>query len=404
MRLTTRRVGPSLAPEATDGELRRALIALAITEIVSWGVLYYSLPVASASISADTGWSSTTIAAVYSGSILLSAVMGIWVGRLLDRIGPRIVMSSGSVIGAVGLALSSQASHLAVFVISWLVIGVAQSATLYPPAFTAITRWYGVRRNWPLTALTLVAGFASTVFAPLIALLLDHLDWRQTYLVLAAIGLVITLPLHVFGLRAPWPATIRASEVKSEVKAGLRSITHSRRFRALQAATMVAGIGLYSVTLNLIPLLTSRGLSHSLAALTFGLVGAGQVAGRLVFAPLSRLGTPRGRVAAQMILTVIALTLVAAIPGPVGIVIAAAIFIGAVRGTHTLLMPTAVADRWGTENFGALSGLFNAPIAAAIALSPIAGALIADGLGSYTAAAGVFAALAIGSVVLSRRT
>ncbi|PRZ44253.1 sugar phosphate permease [Antricoccus suffuscus] len=393
-----------MARQATDGELRRALVALAVTEIVSWGVLYYSLPVASAAISSDTGWSRTTIAAIYSSSILLSAFMGIWIGRLLDRIGPRIVMSTGSVIGAAGLVLCSQAPHLAVFIVAWLVIGVAQSATLYPPAFTALTRWYGVRRAWPLTILTLVAGFASTVFAPLIALLLDHLDWRQAYLVLAAIGLIITLPLHLVALRAPWPSTPRGATGKTALAVELRAITHTKRFRALQAATMVAGLGLYSVTLNLIPLLTARGFSDSLAALTFGLVGAGQVAGRLVFAPLSGKGTPRARISTQMILTVVALTLVATIPGPVGIVIAAAIFIGAVRGSHTLLMPTSVADRWGTANFGALSGLFNAPIAAAIAISPLAGALLADGLGGYAAAAGVFAVLAVVGVVLSRRT
>lgn len=393
-----------MVSEATDRELGRALVALAVTEIVSWGVLYYSLPVASDAISADTGWSSTTIAAIYSSSILLSAFMGIWIGGLLDRIGPRVVMSTGSLIGAAGLVLCSLAPHIVVFSVAWLVIGIAQSATLYPPAFTAITRWYGVRRAWPLTILTLVAGFASTVFAPLIALLLDHLDWRATYLVLAAIGLVITFPLHLVALRAPWPSTAQRTADKPALAAELRAITHTKRFRALQAATMVAGLGLYSVTLNLIPLLTARGFSHSLAAVTFGLVGAGQVAGRLVFAPLSGKGTPQARTFTQMILTVIALALVAAFPGPTGVVIVAAIFIGAVRGSHTLLMPTSVADRWGTANFGALSGLFNAPIAAVIAVSPLVGALIADGLGGYAAAAGVFALLAVSGVVLSRRT
>lgn len=389
---------------ATDRELRLALVGLSITEIVSWGILYYSLPVATSAISSDTGWSRTTIAGIYSASILLSAIMGIWIGRLLDRVGPRIVMSSGSIVGAAGLVLSSQAPNLGVFIVAWLIIGLAQSATLYPPAFTAVTRWYGPRRAWPLTILTLVAGFASTVFAPLIDALLGHLDWRTTYLVLAAIGLVITLPAHLISLRAPWPSTARTADDKSAVKAEIRAITRSARFRSLQAAAMIAGLGLYSVTLNLIPLLTARGFSHSLAAVTFGLVGAGQVAGRLAFAPLSRLGTPRIRVAVQMIMSVITLTLVAAIPGPVGIVIAAAVFIGAVRGTHTLLLPTAVADRWGTANFGALSGLFNAPIAAAIAVSPLVGALLADGLGGYTAAAWVFAVVAVASVVLCRRT
>ena len=78
------------------------------------------------------------------------------------------------------------------------------AAVLYPPAFAALTRWYGDRRAHALTVLTLVAGLSSTIFAPLTAALLDRLSWRATYVVLAIVLGVVTVPAHGLLLALPW--------------------------------------------------------------------------------------------------------------------------------------------------------------------------------------------------------
>ena len=97
------------------------------------------------------------------------------------------------------------------FYLGWVLTGVAMAGTLYPPAFAALTHWGGDRRVRALTTLTLVGGLASTVFAPLAAGLDDWLGWRSAYLVLLAGLVVITVPLHWWGLNQPWrvghPAT-----------------------------------------------------------------------------------------------------------------------------------------------------------------------------------------------------
>lgn len=72
----------------------------------------------------------------------------------------------------------------------------------YQPAFTVITRWYGSGRVRALTTLTLVAGFASTVYAPLTAAFIGAYGWRTTYLLLAGILVVVTVPLHYFFLNS----------------------------------------------------------------------------------------------------------------------------------------------------------------------------------------------------------
>ena len=183
---------------------RGGLLALCLAELVSWGLLYYSLPVAVTPIAADTGWSQTTTMAALSVGLVISAVAGIRVGRLLDAGGPRTVMTLGAVLGVVALLVVAAAPTLLVFFAGWMLAGLAQAATLYPPAFAVVTRWYGSARVRPLTLLTLVGGLASTVFAPFLALLLGQLGWRATYVVMAGILAVTVVPLHAFFLNRTW--------------------------------------------------------------------------------------------------------------------------------------------------------------------------------------------------------
>ena len=84
----------------------------------------------------------------------------------------------------------------------------------------------------------------------------------------------------------------------------------------------------------------------------------------------------------------------AVLPGPPGLLIAAGVLAGAVRGCHTLLQATIVAERWGMSNLGALQGRFAAPLTAVTALAPVAGPALAALLGSYTAMAYAAAAAA----------
>ena len=86
------------SPEKPHPGSRRILSILCVTEVTSWGILYYAFLVLSPAITADTGWSTTSIVAAFSIGQLVAAVVGIPVGRLLDRYGPRWVMTAGSVV------------------------------------------------------------------------------------------------------------------------------------------------------------------------------------------------------------------------------------------------------------------------------------------------------------------
>ncbi|BBG03416.1 putative transporter, MFS family protein [Pseudonocardia saturnea] len=385
------------------------LLVLCVTEITSWGALYYAFPVLAPSIAADTGWSVPAVTAAFSAGLLVSAAVGIPVGRLLDRHGPRWVMTAGSVVAVPATLLIATAGSYPAFVAAWLLAGVAQAATLYPPAFAALTRWWGADRVRALTGLTLVAGLASTVFAPLAAALLEPFGWRGTYLVLAGILAVVCIPAHLFGLRGPWPDPV-ADPVPHGSTTRLvdddpARILRSRHFVLTTVTVTLGAFTSFAVAVNQVPLLLDRGLSTGLAAWALGLGGIGQLLGRLGYGPLAGHSTVRGRACGIMAALAVTTLLLAALPGPAGALLAAALLAGAARGMFTLLQATALSDRWHPRVYGRLNGIASAPVMVAVAISPWAGAALAGPLGGYPqvfvllgVAALLAAGLALGTV------
>jgi MFS family permease len=384
---------------------RRALAALCVTEVVSWGVLYYAFPVALSELTADTGWSATSATAAFSAGLVVSALAGVPVGRWLDRAGPRPVMTAGSVLAVPAIAAVALAPGYWWFLAAWLVVGVAMAAVFYQAAFAALTQWYGPERVRALTALTLVAGLSSTIFAPLTAVLLGQLSWRATYLVLAGVLAVVTIPLHALALTPPWPNAVARAGTE-RVRLPIGPVVRSPGFLLLAGALTLTAFGLYAASLTLIPLLTGRGVGAPLAATTLGLLGAGQLLGRIGYAPLTARTTPMVRTVGIVAASAAAIALLAVVPGPPAVLVLLAVVAGAVRGAGTLLQATVVADRWGTARYGALSGVFAAPITAAAAVAPWAGTALAEALGSYPVMFAVLAALvavATGAAALSSR-
>ena len=376
--------------------LSRVVAVLCLTEIVSWGVLFYAFPVLASSISTGEGWPMVWLVAAFTVGLVVSGGCGIWVGRRIDLVGPRVVMTAGSVVAVVATLALAAAPSLAWFFAAWVLVGAAMSATLYAPAFAAVTGWSGDdarRRVRSLTAITLVAGLASTVFAPLTALLLADLGWRGTYVALA-VALLATVPLHAWGLRPPWTSTRIDRATTDEGEPALPGDFDGRAFGLLVAALTLAGFAVYAVVINLVPLLTSNGLRTTEAATALGVGGVGQVAGRLLYGPvLNRLG-PTAR-AVSTVGGVVATTGALAVwQSPLVLVLVLSFASGTVRGIFTLIQATAVVDRWGVGDIGHRNGILTGAVTAASAFAPWVGALLAALLGSYDATFALLAGVA----------
>jgi MFS family permease len=389
-----------VAPAPPEPWHGRRLAALSVAQVVSWGVLFYALIVAAPAIAAETGWPLPLITALFSAGLILSALLGVPVGRRLDAHGPRGIMTLGAVLGVAGLVIVALAPDPLVFGIGWLVAGAAQSAVLYQAAFTVIARRHHARRRAAMTVLTLAGGLASTVFAPIVAGLLAVTDWRTTFLLLAAVLAVVTVPLHWFTLEARWPAP--TAPAAGDHHLAVADVLHSRRFWALQLSTLLLVAALYPVTLAVIPLLLEKGATYEFSAWALGLLGAGQVIGRLLYAAIPHRAPPWVPLAATALLGAVMLALLALVPGPAWLLIVVSVAAGAVRGAQTLVQGSAVAERWGVRSYGTINGLFAAPVTIVTALGPALGPAVAAAAGGYGTMALLAAGVAVCAAVVAR--
>jgi MFS family permease len=131
------------------------------------------------------GWSRTATNAALSLGLLISGLAAWPIGIWIDHGHGRKVATWGAVLGTAMLVLWSQAESLVTLFVAWIGLGVAMAATLYDPVFAIVTRRFPDSFRKRITLITLVGGFASTVFIPLTHGLVDALGWRQALLVLA---------------------------------------------------------------------------------------------------------------------------------------------------------------------------------------------------------------------------
>ncbi|MGE5338103.1 MAG: MFS transporter, partial [Gemmatimonadota bacterium] len=172
------------------------MIGLGVTQIVSWGSIYYGFALLLEPLQRDLGASRDAVAGAFSVALLVSGLCAIRIGRTIDRIGGRSVMTFGSLAAALLLALLSRVESLPALYAVWAGLGAVMAATLYEPAFAVIAKTFATGYRRALTVLTLFGGFASTVFWPLTTWLIERYGWRDAMLWLGLINLVVCVPLH----------------------------------------------------------------------------------------------------------------------------------------------------------------------------------------------------------------
>ena len=263
----------------------RTIAALSLSQLVGWGVTFYTVGVFGDRIVTDTGWSRGTVHAGFSLALLVMGFASPAIGRAIDRAGGRNVMTAGSLAAALGLVLLATAHHLVHWFGAWIVLGLAMRMTLYDACFAALVRIDPVGARRAITTVTLSGGLASTVFWFVGEALAAHLGWRGATLVFAGFA-ALTLPLHLAIPRvatAPMPEPAGATAARRLAPPLAVTPEDQRRaawlFGTLAVATSVLASALAA---HLIPLLVALGLALPAAVAVSSLRGAGQSGARLV--------------------------------------------------------------------------------------------------------------------------
>ena len=125
----------------------RAVVVLGVTQILAWGALFYPPVLTVPLIAADHGWSAAFTMGGFSLGLLVAGVIAPRIGATIDRHGGHRVMPIGSLAGALGLVLLTQADRPFAYLAVWAVVGAAMAASLYDPAFATLGRIFGTKAS-----------------------------------------------------------------------------------------------------------------------------------------------------------------------------------------------------------------------------------------------------------------
>ncbi|TMD55622.1 MAG: MFS transporter [Chloroflexi bacterium] len=368
------------------------VVGLGVTTIVSYGISQYLFGVLVVPIQHDLGWSRATISGAYSLGLVFSGLLGLVIGRLVDRYGARVLMSAGSLLGALTLLLLSRMTEVWQLYVLWSgCLGLAMALTLYPVTFTVVANWFQRRRGAALATLTVIGGLSSPIYIPFAGYLVARLGWRGALPVLAATALLIALPIHALLVRRrpedlgllpdgePPPEGHDLDQVGGQ---RLRAALHQPAFWTLMVATALSSAG-YSVLLaHLIAYLIGRGYDPVFAAGVFGLTGLASLPGRFIFNLISDRFGPQLLLGLCLGLQSLSIFLLLA-AGPFAFLVAFIAVYGTAFGAISPLRASVLADHFGRLAYGAITSVQGVPAGIFAGLGPFLAGLLYDLLGGY---------------------
>jgi predicted MFS family arabinose efflux permease len=350
------------------------IIALGTTQTLAWASSYYLPAILADPIARDLGVSSNWIFGAFSGALVISAMLGPRVGRQIDLVGGRSVLSISNFLLAAGLVLLGCTYSIPLLAIAWLLLGIGMGLGLYDAAFAALGRIYGDAARGSITGITLIAGFASTVGWPLSAWGLDTIGWRETCFAWAAAHILIGLPINFFILPAVEGTKAKTAEtVKPHIPIDRTMILLAFVFAA---AWTVTG----AMAAHLPRILETAGAT-SVQAITAGaLLGPSQVLARIIEASFLSRYHPLLSTRIACVMHPIGAAILAVVGG--GAANLFAIFFGAGNGILTIARGTLPLAIFGPKNYGYRLGLIGAPARMAQAAAPLLFGLLIDVMGS----------------------
>ena len=343
---------------------------LSLPQLIGWGALFYTFSLLMAPLEAELGMTRAESSLAFSLALLAEGAAAYAVGRWIDAGHERRVMTLGSLWVGLGLLAHSAIDSVAGFYAVWVWLGLGMAATLYNPAFAIVTRRFGTEFRQAIITITFLGGLASTVFIPLVSWWITLWGWRTSLMLLAALQLLVCLPLHAWLLQdAPRPAAQLTSAGKGS-PASVRQHLRQPTFWLL-ALFMVLTMALTSaLPVHMINLLGEAGLAAHWVVLIPASIGVLQVFGRMLLFVFERRWDVHA--ANRWIPALLPAGLLVLVLGgwhPVAALVFVLLY-GMGNGMVTIVKGTAMAQYVSAAHVGQLNGLLGVPIALARAAAP----------------------------------
>ncbi|NGN39691.1 arsenite efflux MFS transporter ArsK [Mesorhizobium sp. CGMCC 1.15528] len=399
---------------AVSVEHRRSAIiwGLGLTQIIGYGTLYYSFSILAPEMARDFDWSQEWVFGVFSASLLVGGLASPFIGRWMDRYGAGQMMALGSIGAALALLLCAFAPERLTFIAGMVAIEMASTFVLYNAAFALLVQITPQTAQRSITHLTLIAGFASTLFWPITSRLHEHLTWREIYLVFAGVNLFVCFPIHWWLALTMKAIKVReASARTSAVTAVVGSIStenRSRAFLLMAVGFALQGFVLSALLIHMVPLLTAVGMGAS-AVLVGTVFGPSQVFSRFINMLFGKALSPLVLAVVAAAFLVVGLCVLLTTAPWISGGIAFAILFGLGSGLMSIVQGSLPLHLFGSDGYGAMLGRISAVRLIASALAPFLFSFLMAHIGTWSALSvaivvGIAAAIAFVSIGWGRQT
>lgn len=347
---------------------------LSLAQLISWGSVFYTFALLLEPVERELGLSRAQSSLGFSLALLAEGLLAYPVGRLIDRGHERAVMTGGSLLVALCLALHSGISSVAGFYAVWLGLGTGLAATLYQPVFAVVIRRFPNDFRRAIITITFLGGLASTVFIPLSAWLIQALGWRHALLVLATLHLLVCAPLHALVLRHAPASQAHATSHETLAPPSLKPHLLSAPFLLVGLFIVLLMAVTAALPAHMVSLLRENGLAETWVIAVPAAIGVLQVLGRVLLYFFEQ--HMDLHLANRLIPGLIPLGLLALLAAPwfgsaqVILVLLFVLFYGMGNGMLTIVKGTAVAEYVDRTQVASLNGALGVPMALGRAAAP----------------------------------
>ncbi|MFC2063028.1 MFS transporter [Chloroflexota bacterium] len=386
------------------------------------GSVYFSFSLFITPLQTSFGWGRGYATTAYTVCFLILAVASPFVGKLLDRYGPRIMIPLGALIFGAGFALLSTTSNIMGFYVFYAIVGVGMALIGPIPTSAVVSNWFKKRRGLALGIMSTGVGAGGLALAPIIGgYLIPAFGWRTSYMVLAILAWVLLIPLSLIVIRAKpsvmrlYPDGITESQEKAQnevISVKEREFSFKKAMRTpafwLIALSFFAGcLSLSGITQSQAPHLEDINFPVVIASGALGIIGLGSLVGKFGFGWLCDWIKPKYAWSIGLVFGLIGITLLMYIrqDSPLSVIWIYAVLIGLSGGAYLPTMSMATSRSFGLTSYGAIFGFVNFAQSAGVSVGPLIAGYMYDALGNYDLAfiiMLVLAALAIFSILLTR--
>ena len=356
-----------------------------MAQLITWGSIFYGFALFMVPLEKALTMTRAQSSLGFSLMLLTEGLLAFFIGRWIDKGHERLIMTAGSVSAGVLIFIHSVISTMTQFYMVWTLLGVAMACTLYPPAFAVLTRRFPNQFRRAIIVLSFLGGLASTVFIPLVAWLIETLDWRQTMWVIAILQLCVCAPIHFVLLRGSEEKTSSENKKWNDSNAAVHEKTvviedanlsiwqfmRNPVFWQLSCFVVLLMAATSALPAHMVSLLRESGLGETWAIAVPASIGVIQVIGRLGLYLLEhRIDIHTSN---RWVIVLIPLGLCALIFGH-GEVVWCLIFVllyGLGNGMLTIVKGTVMAEYVSKDHMGSLNGILGVPMALSRAAAPL---------------------------------